>query len=140
MSCYNSTIINAAPETVWALLKNFHDMSWAVGVIETLEPVGSVAASEPGARRLLNGIIQETLTAVDDVDMTLNYTLDDGPAVLAADQVTNYRATLCVRPITATGQSFVEWQTVWDAAEGDVKGFCDPLYVGMLSALAAKYQ
>lgn len=140
MTCYNSTIVNARPDTVWALLKDFHDMSWAVGVIETLEPVGPTKGDEPGARRLLNGVIQETLTGVDDVDMTLNYTLDDGPAVLAADQVSNYRATLCVRSVTATGQSFVEWQTVWDAAKGDVKEFCDPLYIAMLAALTAKFQ
>jgi hypothetical protein len=139
MSCYNSTIIDAAPETVWALLKNFHDMSWAQGVIETLEPVGAVPANQPGAARLLNGVIRETLIGIDDVDMTVSYSVDDGPAVLAADQVTNYRAIIAVRPVTATSQSFVEWQTVWDAAKGDVKGFCDPLYIAMLTSLTAKF-
>lgn len=139
MTCYNSITVNAAPETVWAVLREFHDMSWADGIVENVAPVGDLPADANGTGRLINGVIRETLTGLDDADMTLSYSLDDGPDVLAADRVQNYRATLRVRPVTATGQSFVEWHTTWDAADGDVKSFCDPLYAGMLNQLASRY-
>lgn len=139
MTCYNSITIDAAPEAVWARLRSFHDMSWAEGIVEDLKPVGDIPADRQGAGRLINGAIRETLTGLNDDEMTLEYTLDDGPDVLSANRVRNYRATIRVCPVTASGQSFVEWRTVWDAADGDVKAFCDPLYAGMLAQLAARF-
>lgn len=139
MGTYNSIIINASADQVWSTLRNFNDMSWADGIVESQENLNGKGGTEVGAKRLLNGAITETLQSFDDASMAFSYTIDDGPAVLASDQVTGYIGKARVAPITASGQCFVEWSSDWDSAKGDVKGFCDPLYAGLLGLLAAKF-
>lgn len=139
MGTYNSIIINASADQVWSTLRNFNDMSWADGIVESQESLNGKGGTEVGAKRLLNGAITETLQSFDDASMAFSYSIDDGPAVLASDQVTGYIGKARVAPITASGQCFVEWSSDWDSAKGDVKGFCDPLYAGLLGLLAAKF-
>lgn len=78
-------------------------------------------------QRKLNGVITETLLGFDVDAMAFSYSNDDGPDVLAKDKVAGYVGKARVAPITATGQSFVEWSSDWEIAQGDVKGFCNPL-------------
>ena len=33
MGCYNSCIVEGPVDRVWALLRNFHDLTWATGVV-----------------------------------------------------------------------------------------------------------
>ena len=40
-TCCNSVTLNASSDQVWDSIKNFHDMSWATGVITSLEKVGA---------------------------------------------------------------------------------------------------
>ncbi len=54
---YQSTVVNAPVEKVWERLRNFHEMSWASGVIEKCEPVGELQGNQIGAKRLLNGVL-----------------------------------------------------------------------------------
>ena len=119
MATYNSVVINAPADQVWASLRNFNDMSWAEGIVESVESVNGKGGTEVGASRLVNG--------------------DEGPDVLASDMVEGYIGKARVTPITASGQSFVEWSSDWNAAKGDVKSFCDPLYAGLLGLLAKKF-
>lgn len=140
MGTYNSVVIDAPANQVWSALRNFHDMSWAEGIVESLESLGDMGGTEVGAKRLLNGAITETLQSFDDDAMTFTYSIDEGPDVLASDMVQGYIGRARVAPITATGQSFLEWSSEWKNAEGDVKGFCDPLYAGLLGLLAKRFQ
>lgn len=139
MGTYNSVIINAAPDQVWAVLRDFNDMSWADGIVESVENTNGTGGTEVGATRVVNGAITETLQSFDDASMAFSYSIDDGPDVLARDKMAGYVGKARVAPITATGQSFVEWSSDWDSAQGDVKGFCDPLYAGLLGLLAKKF-
>jgi len=139
MGTYNSVIVNATADKVWSALRNFNDMSWAEGIVESVENTNGKGGTEVGAIRVVNGTIIETLQSFDDDSMAFSYSIDDGPEVLAADQVTGYIGTARVAPITATGQSFVEWSSDWQGAKGDVKGFCDPLYAGLLGLLVNKF-
>lgn len=139
MSTYNSVVINASADQVWSVLRNFNDMSWADGIVESQESLNGKGGTEVGAKRLLNGVITETLQSFDDDSMAFSYSIDNGPDVLAMDKVTGYLGTARVAPITATDQCFVEWSSKWDSAQGDVKGFCDPLYAGLLGLLAKKF-
>ena len=59
--CYQSIVIAAPIDQVWDTVKNFHDFSWAAGVIDSCEAVGSIGGSEIGAQRILNGLFHETL-------------------------------------------------------------------------------
>ncbi len=139
MGTYNSIIVNASADQVWSALRNFNDMFWAEGVIESVENLNGKNGTEVGAVRLVNGAITETLQSFDDDSMAFSYSIDDGPDVLSADQVWGYIGKARVAPITATGQCFVEWSSDWERAKGDVKGFCDPLYAGLLGLLAKKF-
>ena len=40
MACFNSIVINAPIDEVWAKMKDFHDFSWAPNVITKCEAVG----------------------------------------------------------------------------------------------------
>ena len=139
MSTYNSIIVDAPAGKVWSTLRNFNDMSWGEGIVESVESTNGKGGTEVGAKRLVNGAIAETLQSFDDDGMAFSYSIDDGPEVLASDQVSGYLGTVRVSPITATGQSFVEWSSDWQSAQGDVKGFCDPLYAGLLGLVANKF-
>jgi len=139
MGTYNSIVINASADQVWSALRNFNDMSWADGIVESVESTNGRGGTEMGAQRLVNGAITETLQSFDDDAMAFSYSIDDGPEVLSKDQVQGYLGKARVATITATGQGFVEWSSNWTSAKGDVKGFCDPLYAGLLGLLAAKF-
>lgn len=54
MGCYNSIVIDAPADQVWEKIRNFHDLSWAAGVIEKCEAVGGIPATQIGAKRILN--------------------------------------------------------------------------------------
>jgi len=139
MGCYNTCIVNAPVEHVWAALRNFHDMSWATGVIESLDKIGDCAADQIGARRVLNGVFHETLLGINDVDRAFKYSIDDGPDVLARDQVSGYVGEVRVWPVADEQKTFVEWSSNWTTARGDVKALCDPIYVALLDALKSHF-
>ncbi len=63
--CENSIIIDQPVTKVWKAIRDFHNMSWAKGVIETCDKVGDTPGNEVGAQRLLNGAFHETLLSVD---------------------------------------------------------------------------
>jgi len=48
---YQSIVINAPVEKGWKALSDFHDMSWAKGIITNLTPVGDLQGNQIGARR-----------------------------------------------------------------------------------------
>ena len=139
MGTYNSITINASADQVWSTLRNFNDLSWADGIVESQENLNGRSGTEVGAKRLLNGAITETLQSFDDDSMAFSYSIDEGPDVLASDMVSGYIGKVRVAPITANDSCFVEWSSDWDSAKGDVKGFCDPLYAGLLGLLTAKF-
>jgi len=39
MGCYNSCLVNAPVDRVWSALRNFHDLSWAGGVVQSVERI-----------------------------------------------------------------------------------------------------
>ncbi len=134
--CYNSVVVSAPSDTVWETVRNFHDMSWAPGVITSCEAVGESRGDQIGARRILNDAFHETLLALDPGARELSYSIDDGPGPVARDAVDNYVGRLRVLPITDNNNSFVEWESTYDSAdEGAVGEFCNPIYQALLNAL-----
>ena len=62
--CTNSIVVSAPVDKVWATVRDFHDMSFAPEIIESVTTVGSLRGDEPGAKRVLNGAFHETMTSV----------------------------------------------------------------------------
>ncbi len=134
-NCYNSIVVNAAPERVWNTIRDFHDMSWANGPIESCEVVGDRKGDRVGARRLLNGVIKEQLLGINDHDFTFKYTITEGPSPISSGEVDGYTGEVRLLPITTDGGTFVEWTSNWSGGSGAVNEFCDPIYQALLGAL-----
>jgi|GEM_PF-2200859 len=92
--CYQSIVIAAPIELVWETVKNFHDFSWAAGVIDSCEAVGNIGGTEIGAKRVLNGAFQETLLEYNETAHRVRYSIDDGPSPVSVQEVKNYIGTL----------------------------------------------
>ena len=135
MDCYSSTVIPASVNDVWALFRNFHDMSWAEGVIAKTEPVGNAAGHEIGAKRILNDAFHETLRVLDDESRTVEYSIDDGPDAVSKENVQGYIGKVRVLPVTDDEATFVEWSSSWASGGEGTAEFCSPIYRALLDAL-----
>ncbi len=113
--CYNSTVIAASREKVWAIIKDFHNMSWGKPVITHVEKTGAINGNQPGAKRILNQAFQETLKSVDEENFTFTYSIDDGPGLVAKESVQNYLGTVKLHPVTDTNHTFVEWRSSFES-------------------------
>lgn len=60
------------------------------------------------------GAVRERLVSLDDTDRSYTYDILESPF-----PVRSYRSTIRVAPITATGESFVEWWCHYDADGSD---------------------
>jgi len=127
--------VSAPAEKVWQAFRDFHDLSWAPGVISSVESVGSITGDSVGAKRILNGAFHETLIAVDDDSRTLEYSIDDGPDAVSKENVQGYVGKVRVLPVTDDGSTFVEWTSSWTTGGGGVVEFCDPIYRALLNDL-----
>ena len=130
---YNSTIINAPVDKVWRILRDFHGIAGWAGAIEKAEPKGDAKADQVGAKRLLNDAIAETLVDLNDDDHSMKYTIDSGPGPL--EEMSEYVGAANAKPITATGDTFVEWSSSWQGNDGPVTEFCNPIYQSLLADL-----
>ncbi|NQU38595.1 MAG: SRPBCC family protein [Lentisphaerae bacterium] len=139
-TCYNSVTLNASSEQVWETIKDFHDMSWAAGVITNLEKIGEKDGRTPGAKRILNELFHETLLSIDHEAKGLTYSIDDGPGPVARDAVKNYVGTVSVRPVTNDNTTFVEWVSTYESADDTAVGeFCGPIYNALLGAMKTHF-
>lgn len=139
-STYQSIVVNAPIEKIWQRIYNFHDFSWAPEVITSCEAVGPISPAQAGAKRILNGVFHETLTRIEPENHLLEYSIDDGPSPVSANEVSNYIGTLKLRSITLGGGTFIEWSSSWQSQREDAVEFCHGIYVALLQALAASYE
>jgi hypothetical protein len=138
---YNSIVINTSIDEAWARVRDFHQMGWVAPVVTKLDKVGDPGGTQAGAKRVLNDAFHETLKSVDDENHAVIYSIDDGPGPLARDVVDNYVGQLSLFPITATGQTFVEWKSSWDSNDDSaVSDLCNPIYFGLLEALKSSFE
>lgn len=136
MGCYNSVVIEATPDKVWSVLKNFHDLSWAKNVISKVAIIGDKSSEEIGAKRILNDAFHETLLSLDNKARKFTYSIDDGPAVVSKDNVEGYIGEVTVLPISENNTSFVVWSSDWKSAKEDgIADFCNPIYHAILQDL-----
>ena len=136
MGCFNATVINASADSIWNVIRDFHDLSWSPNVVESVTIVGDASGVEVGAQRVLNDAFHETLRLLDDAARHLMYSIDDGLGPVAKDAVSGYVGEVRVLPITVPGdsdQSVVVWTSSWESDSGGVAEFCDPIYHGLLT-------
>lgn len=137
---YQTTVVKAPINEVWARLRNFHDMSWATGVVEKCEAVGDKTADQIGAQRVLNGVFHETLVELNDADHVVRYSIDAGPTPVSQDDVQDYIGVIRACPVTDSDGTFVEWSSSWVAEDEKAAEFCHNIYVALLSDLKKNFE
>jgi len=133
MGCFNSTVVAAPVDRVWAALRSFHDFSWSANVITSVEVEGD--PEQPGAKRVLNAAFFETLVSLDDDARVIRYSIDDGPDAMSKDKVTAYVGEVRVEPVTDDDSTFVLWTSSWETDDGGVEELCNPIYRALLTDL-----
>jgi carbon monoxide dehydrogenase subunit G len=114
--------INAAPEKVWDIIKDFHNMSWHPGI----DSVTGEGGNKKGATRVLSlsdgGTITEELKKYDEKAMEYQYKITDMSTLKSIQHsgeqvevpvlpVTNYAATIAVE--AKDGGSLVTWKAAY---------------------------
>lgn len=136
---YQSAVINAPIDKVWARIRNFHDMSWGFGVIETCEAVGDKPGDQIGAIRVLNGAFHETLVEFSELDRSFKYSIDDGPAPVSKNDVKDYIGSVRLIPVTENDTCLIEWFSRWEAPTDDACEFCHNIYVALIDELKKSF-
>lgn len=136
---YASGIVPGDVEEVWRRVRDFNGLpAWHPGIDGSeIEPGHS--ATEVGAVRRLTladgGIVREQLLALDDLDHSYTYSILDGPF-----PIRRYISTIRLAAVTATGETFVEWWSEYDADAGDEetlhKTFAQGVYATGIKGLA----
>ena len=132
---YQTIVINAPVEKVWEKFGDFHDMSWAAGVIDKCEKVGESQGNQAGAKRILNDAFHETLLEVSEIDRTIRYSIDQGPSPISQDEIKGYIGVIRVSPATEDNATFVEWSSSWTGNDAPAEEFSHPIYVALLDTL-----
>ncbi|MDH5763987.1 MAG: SRPBCC family protein [Nitrospinota bacterium] len=132
---YQTTVINAPVDQVWDKIKNFHDFSWASGIIDKCEALGDKSGDQIGARRILNGAFYETLVEFSELDKSFKYSIDDGPPPVSKSDVKDYIGAVRLIPVTDSNTCFIEWSSSWESPTEDACDFCHNIYVALLDEL-----
>ena len=134
-NCYQTRVIDAPIEKVWEAIQNFHNLSWAPNVITSVKKIGELSGKEIGAKRILNDAFEETLIAIDDKKHTFSYSIDEGVSPVSSKEVSNYLGVVKLLPITLSNQTFIEWQSSWEAKTIEAEEFCHTIYVSLMNDL-----
>jgi uncharacterized protein YndB with AHSA1/START domain len=138
---YASAVINASPDEVWSIVRDYGNLAEWAPSIETCEIEGGGDVRVGAIRRLTGpggGVFRERLVALSDADRTLSYEFVESPLPVRA-----VLATMRVAPVTATGTTFVEWSSSFDADAKDEetvkKIFNKAVYAAGLEALGKAF-
>jgi len=106
--------VAAPPAQVWAIIKNFSDMSWHPAVKSDTATdgnnVGSTRTLDLGGPKLI-----EQLTKYSDAKLTYSYKITADPANVKTLPVTDYKSTIIVKK-SATGSTVV-WRGTFHRAD-----------------------
>jgi hypothetical protein len=135
---YSSGIVPADVAKVWDAVRDFNGLAtWHPGIASSEIEPGRTAGEVGAVRKLVmadGGTVREKLLSLDDIDRSYTYEIIEGPF-----PTRRYISTVRVAPITATGESFVEWWCDYDADAGDEERlnntFANGVYAGGIAGL-----
>ncbi|GAA1233290.1 SRPBCC family protein [Prauserella halophila] len=115
---YASGIVPGDVDEVWRRVRDFNGLPAFHPGIASSEIEPGHNATDVGAVRKLTladgGVVREQLLALDDLGRSYTYNILDGPF-----PIRRYISTIRLAPVTATGDTFVEWWTEYDADAAD---------------------
>jgi NADPH2:quinone reductase len=105
-----TAVINAPTDEVWRILRDFNSHEiWHPAIAESHIEDGH-PADQVGAIRAFSladgGVLREQLIRLDDRKRSFSYCLLEAPLPLF-----DYVATVTLRPVTETGQTFWKWES-----------------------------
>lgn len=117
-NAYFSTVLDATIEAVWATVRDFGAYDWAgsdyTAVIEDERSGDCVGA----IRRVGDdGAMRQRLVQLSNADHSFTYEVLPGSPI----EVSNYRASLRLRQVIDTGQTFIEWTANFDCSPNDAE-------------------
>ena len=127
--------IDAPIDRVWKIIRNFHDFSWAEGMVKSCLAIGEVKGTTVGAKRVANGVFHETLLELDESGYTLRYLVEEGPPPLTSTEVSDFQGVMQLRENSNDG-TCVEWSAIWNAEDDAGVKFCKGMYKGLLREMA----
>ena len=111
---YSSVVVPAPADEVWDVVRDFNGLpGWHPAISRSDIEDGRDAGALGCVRHLTladGGVMREKLVDLDDADRSYSY-----DSLADPHPVRNYRATIRVRPVTETGQTFVEWSSFFEA-------------------------
>lgn len=127
---YTSSVIEAAAEAVWALVRDFNGLPrWHPGIADS-RIEGNWPADRVGCIRNFRlkdgGTIREQLLALSDFDLQCTYSILESPMA-----VENYVATLKLTPVTDGNRTFAEWSAEFDAPPAQERRLADDIGQGV---------
>lgn len=116
MKVYESAVIDAPVEVIWAMLRDFVGLTVWSSVVSDAKMINDKQSDQVGAIRHLDivdgSVFVETLVALSDEETWLRYNIVEGPL-----PVTNYVATMRLRPVTDGNRTFVSWSAEFDTPD-----------------------
>ena len=108
-----SSVVPADAETVWPVVRDFDALPTWHPAISASELEDGARSDQVGAVRHLTlgdgGAVRERLVALDDRERRLTYSILESPF-----PVRDYRSTIRVLPVTASGECVVTWSVLFD--------------------------
>jgi ribosome-associated toxin RatA of RatAB toxin-antitoxin module len=115
-----STVIPAAPDAVWRVIRDFDGLPAFHPAITASELEEGARSDQVGAVRHLTlgdgSSVRERLVALDDRERRLVYAILESPF-----PVRDYRSTMQVLPVTSTGECVVTWSVLFDCDLDDAE-------------------
>jgi len=132
---HTSLVIEAPVAQVWDQIKDFHDFSWAPGIVTSCVDVGDSPGNTVGAKRLVNDAILDRLLAYDTDAHGYKYAIEEGPSPISPNEVSNFVGHL---RLSAAGdnQTLAEYSGSWEAGDDAAVELMDGIYSGLLKELA----
>ncbi len=130
---YVSSVIDAPPERVWAVVRDFNALpKWHPAIADS-RIEGNQPADRVGCIRNFSlkggGTIREQLLALSDYDYACTYSILVSPMA-----VENYIATLKLTPITDGNRTFAEWTAEFDCDPGTASKLATQIGQGVFQA------
>lgn len=130
---YTSSVIDAAAEAVWDIVRDFNALSRWHPLIVDSRIENSQAADKVGCVREIRlrdgGVIREQLLSLSDFDFQYTYSILESPMPLS-----NYIATLKLTPITDGNRAFAEWSAEFDCEEAQERELAENIGQGVFQA------
>jgi hypothetical protein len=138
---YQSAIIPASISEVWPVIGDFGGIhNWHPAIANATLGDGA-PADQVGATRVCElgdgAKLTEKQIARSDEDHFYSYAITESPMPMS-----NYEGTMRLRPLTATGETFMEWSATFDpaaGAEADLPPMIEGLFQAGFEAVRARF-